>query len=162
MKDYKEFLDKVFEHIATAGLEVENLQLDHIAYCVASAEEYEQLKPKFEALGDEYHESVIGGRRIGKVKLYEPFTYKNYEIEAGELIEPKEGESIESRWEHIEFVTDEDYQDIVDKFPDIEWQTRSMERPIYSHLTAVFEDGLKVKFHHNTILECIQMEKDQQ
>ena len=80
------------------------------------------------------------------------------EIDA-EIIEPKEGEIHTSGWEHAEFVTTEEYNEIIKKHPNVQWETGSMNRLIYSHITAVLDKDLKVKFHHKTILECIKLER---
>lgn len=160
MKDYKEFLDTIFEKIKTAGLDVKGLKLDHIAFYTASNEEYDQIKPEFEKLGMFDHEAILSNRRVGVVKLSNLFVYEDYEIEAVELIEPRDGEKHSSGWEHAEFVTDEEYEDILRRYPNVKWETSSMDRPIYSHITIVLEKDLKVKFHHSSILECIKMEKN--
>jgi predicted metalloenzyme YecM len=162
MKDYKIFLDTIFENIKTAGLDVKGLKLDHVAYYTATKEEYDQIKPEFEKLGRFDHEAIIGNRRVGVIKLNHPFVYDSYKIEAAELIEPKEGEEHSSGWEHAEFVTDEEYEDILKRYPNVKWETSSMDRPIYSHVTAILDKDLKVKFHHNSILECIKLEKSQE
>jgi len=91
--------------------------------------------------------------------LDKPYTYKKYKIEAAEIIEPKEGEIHTSGWEHAEFVTTEEYNEIIKKHPNVQWETGSMNRLIYSHITAVLDKDLKVKFHHKTILECIKLER---
>lgn len=161
MKDYKEFLDRFFQKVEEAGINITGLQLDHIAYYTASREEYDELKPEFEALGNFDHEAIISNRRVGVITLYEPFVYKDYKIEAAELIEPKEGETHSSGWEHAEFVTDENYNEILAKYSNVKWETGSMNRPIYSHITAILDTDLKLKFHDKSILECIRIEREQ-
>jgi predicted metalloenzyme YecM len=161
MQDYHKFLDTIFEKVAEAGFDIKGLQLDHIAYYTASKEEYDNLKPEFEKLGKFDHEAIISNRRVGVIILDTPYSYKEYKIEAAELIEPKEGEVHSSGWEHAEFVTTKDYEDILKMYPNVQWETGSMNRPIYSHITAVLDKDLKVKFHHKTILECIKLERQQ-
>lgn len=161
MQDYKEFLDKLFQKIEEVGIDITGLPLDHIAYYTASEDEYNQVKPEFEALGDFSHEAIISNRRVGVIILDEPFLYKDYSIEAAELIEPKEGETHSSGWEHAEFVTSEDYTQIIAKYPNIKWETGSMNRPIYSHITAILDTDLKIKFHDRSIIESIKLERSQ-
>jgi predicted metalloenzyme YecM len=161
ISDYKVFLDKFFEKLEEGAFDVEGLKLDHIAYYTSSGEEYDQLKPEFEKLGNFVHEAIINDRRVGVIKLYEPITYKKYEIEAVELIEPRKDEVHASGWEHAEFVTAEDYNSILHKYHNVKWETGSMDRPIYSHVTAVLETDMKLKFHHRSILDCIALERKQ-
>ena len=161
MKDYIKFLDIIFEKIEKAGFDVKGLELDHIAYYTASREEYDQIKPEFEKLGKFDHEAIIGNRRVGVMALDEPFVYNGYEIEAAELIEPKEGEVHSSGWEHAEFITDKEYSNIIQKYPNVKWETGSMNRPSYPHITDILGRNLKVKFHHKSILECIELERNQ-
>lgn len=161
LKNYKKFLNKLFEKLEELEIDVSGLQLDHIAYYTETNKEYDDIKPDFESLGNFDHEAIISNRRVGVVELFEPLVYGEYKIDAIELIEPKEGEKHTSGWEHAEFVTDRDYNEILKDYPAVEWETGSIERPIYSHLTAILDKDLKVKFHHNSILECIAMEQNQ-
>jgi|GEM_PF-1126735 len=161
LEECKQFIDIFLTKVAAAGFDVAGLQPDHIAYYTATKEEYDDLKPEFEKLGKFEHEAIIRDRRVGVLKLTTPIIVNDYKIEALELIEPTVGEVAKSRWEHGEFVTQEPYESILQKHSELTWETGSMARPIYSHITAVLEDGIKVKFHHLSILENIELEKRQ-
>ena len=161
LDNYTSFLDRLFEKIDEEGFDVKDLQLDHIAYYTSSGEEYDELKPSFEKLGKFEHEAIVNKRRVGVIKLNEPITYKEYKIEAVELVEPKEGEIHSSGWEHVEFVTEEDYDTIIENHQGVDWEVGGKDRPSYSHITAIFDEHSKVKFHHRSILESIELEKSQ-
>lgn len=160
MKDYIKFLDIFFNKTKAFNFNLSNLKLDHIAYYTSSKEEYDKIKPEFEKLGNFYHEALIGDRRVGVSKLIKPIKRRNYEIEALELIEPKENEIHKSDWEHAEFVINENYKEFMDKYPNIEWETKSMDRPIYSHITVSLDKDTKIKFHNKSILECVELDKE--
>jgi len=149
---YKQFLDKLFATLNENNIEVSEYVLDHIAYYVSSSEEYDQLKLKFVNLGEEVKESVVGGRRVYIVKLNKPLLYKNYSIDGIELVEPKEGQIIESDFEHAEFVVS-NLKSILDKYPDINWDTGAMDRDEYPKVQYKFENGVGIKFHPEHIFD---------
>ncbi len=157
--DYTEFLDTLFLKLENTGFNVNGLQLDHIAYYTETKQEYDNLKPEFEKLGLFDHEAIISNRRVGVIKLHEPFMYRDYIIDAAELIEPKEGEVHPSGWEHAEFVISEDYYKFMEKHSGLTWDTGSIDRENYSHITVAFDKNLKVKFHDKSILQCIEIER---
>jgi predicted metalloenzyme YecM len=154
------FLKTFLEKVNKSGINVTDLQLDHIAYYTSSKEEYDKLKPEFSKIGDFDHEAIISNRRVGVVKLYDPIKYLKHSIEAFELIEPKYDEIKSSGWEHAEFVINEDFESFMKRYQNIKWETSSINRPIYSHITAILDDKTKVKFHHKSILECIDIERN--
>lgn len=157
--NYTQFLDSFFEQINNVGLDITGLPLDHIAYQASTKEDYEQHLPEFSKLGELVSEEIIGGRRVAVVKLNEPFTYKNYSISALELIEPKEGQQCESAFQHAEFVVSQPFEDYIEQYPDIDWDTSSMGRDEFSHLKLNFENGLTLKFLQRPILELFEEKK---
>lgn len=158
--NYTDFLDTLFLKLEKTGFNVKGLQLDHIAYYTQTKQEYDDLKPEFEKLGLFDHEAIISNRRVGVIKLHKPFIYKEYTIEAAELIEPKDGEVHASGWEHAEFVISENYYDFMKKHTDVTWDTGNINRPNYSHITVTLDKDLKVKFHDKSILQCIEIERN--
>ena len=55
------FLDTLFECLASSGLEVDDLQMDHICYRVEQLEEYVKVKDLINAHGMLLTESNING-----------------------------------------------------------------------------------------------------
>jgi predicted metalloenzyme YecM len=156
MNDYSSFLDSFFDEIAKAGIDISNLKLDHIAYQASTSQDYDQLKPNFIALGEEASEEMIGNRRVSVFQLHNPIKYKNHDIEAIELIEPREGQICESMWQHAEFVLTDSFESYMEKYPRIEWDTTSLSRPDFAHLKLNFENGLTLKFLREPILEMVK------
>ncbi len=157
--NYVPFLDSFFEQINGVGLDITGLPLDHIAYQASTKEDYEQHRPDFSKLGELVSEEIIGGRRVAVVKLDKPLIYQNYSISALELIEPKEGQQCESAFQHAEFVVNQPFEDYIEQYPDIKWDTSSMHRDEFSHLKLNFDNGLTLKFLEKPILELFEAKK---
>jgi predicted metalloenzyme YecM len=155
MQNPQPFLDSFFTQIHKVGLDISGLSLDHIAYQTSSAEDYEKWKHEFSTLGQEINEEIIGGRRVTVFKLHEPINYKSYRIQALELIEPRAGQKCESAFQHAEFVLEESFEDYMALYPEIAWDTSSMNRDEFAHLKLNFENGLTLKFLHHPILELV-------
>lgn len=80
------FLDRIFAGLASVGINVDSYMLDHVCYRVATEEEYESAKRKFEALGSRLLvENIISGRMIATYKLSKPYMYKGRAIDVVEL-----------------------------------------------------------------------------
>jgi hypothetical protein len=156
---YTRFLDSFFEEINKVGLDISGLPLDHIAYQASTNEDYDQHLPEFSKLGELASEEMIGGRRVAVVKLDEPLVYKGYSISALELIEPKEGQQCDSAFQHAEFVADQPFEDYIEQYPNIDWDTSSMHRDEFFHLKLNFDNGLTLKFLQRPILKLFEEKK---
>jgi len=152
MDDAAAFLDAFFKELTTYPIEVQNLQLDHIAYQSGTKENYEFLIPEFLNLGEQIREVMIKDRRVGVFRLYSPIKYNHYEIEAAELIEPVEGKRTNTGWEHAEFVLQESFESFMQKYPNLQWDISSIDRPKYAHLKLRLSENMQVKFHLHSIL----------
>lgn len=157
--EYSTFLDLFFEQIASIGLNITGLPLDHVAYQADCSEDYDVHLQEFSKLGELVSQEIIGGRRVAVVKLDEPFEYKHYVIPALELIEPKEGQVCVSAFQHAEFVIQKTFQEYIDTYPSIVWDTTSMNRNEFAHLKVNFENGLTLKFLQRPILALFEEKK---
>lgn len=155
MLDYQNFLDEFFKQIDLVGLDVIGLPLDHVAYQARTSDEYDQLKLDFRKISEGVHEAIIGNRRVGVFKLYQPFIYKNYTIEGLELLEPKQGQVCESGFQHAEFIANKPFEKYMEQYPNLNWDTSSMNRSEFSHLKFHFKNGLTLKFLKKPILELV-------
>jgi len=153
--NYIAFLNSFFEQLANVSLDISGLPLDHIAYQASSEEDYESKLPEFLKLGELVSEEIIGGRRVAVIRLDKPLSYKDYEIPALELIEPKDGQRCESDLQHAEFVVDKPFEKYIEQYPEINWDTNSMHRDEFSHLKLNFDNGLTLKFLQMPILELL-------
>lgn len=155
------FLDEFINKVAATGIDVSNLNLDHVAYQASSNEDYESKKPEFEKIANYTHEAIVNGRRVGVFGLENPIMYKGNKIVALELIEPTDGQVCNSDWEHAEYVLEEPYRDFMARYPNLDWNTSSIDRNAYSHLKLRLDEDTQLKFHLYDILETIQLEEAQ-
>lgn len=152
------FLNTFFNLLTSTQIDVSNLYLDHFAYQTNSASDYEKIKFEVLSIADEVSEKIIGDRRVSIFKLRTPFDYKGRVIPVIEIIEPKEGQICPSAFEHAEFVVDS-IPKFVQKYPDLDWDLSSANRPDFPHLKLKLSDAIQVKFHPQSILEIIEIEK---
>lgn len=157
--DALKYLDEFIQKVEGTGIDVSGLNLDHVAYQASSTEDYESKKPEFENIANYIHEAIVNGRRVGVFGLEKPLEYKGNKIVALELIEPTEGQVCESAWEHAEYVLNETYRDFMAKYPNLDWNTSSIERGSYSHLKLRLDENTQLKFHMHDILETIRLEE---
>jgi predicted metalloenzyme YecM len=151
-KDYKPFLDKLFQKLDELKVDVSDLKLDHIAYKATLGEEYDQMKLKFLEIADMDHEFEVGKWLVSTYKLKIPLIYKNYKIPAIELIAPKDGSKVKSGLEHVEFVLNESFDSLMKKYPNLDWDTSNVEREEYSMLKLKLGDDMQVKFPKESVL----------
>jgi len=153
LDNYQGFLDQVFSDIARTGIDVSRFELDHVAYTASSKDEYKELRRQALELGKLCGEDLVGGQRVGVIKLDNPLIYKDRRIPGFELIEPVEGLATQSRLDHIEFVVPEGNEQLMREYPQALWNVSSLKRPEYPHLKV---DGLNVKFHELDIFDTIK------
>ena len=159
MQNISSFLDSFFEQIAQAELDIAGLILDHVAYQANSSQDYEMFLSEFSQLGELVSEEIIGDRRVAVFKLFKPIQYQHYSIPALELVEPKAGQVCESAFQHAELVTDKSFDDLIIEYPQIDWDTSSMNRAEFPHLKLNFENGMTLKFINVPILEVVTKTK---
>ncbi len=155
LDNYKEFLDKLTNDIIDKGVDVSKYNLDHFGYQCSSNEDYDKLKPEFEKIGKLVDEAVVGGRRVGIFKLDNPLVYKNWNIDAVELVAPKEGQVCPSALEHAEFVIDTDFDTFVKKYPNLQWDTSKVNQPTFPMVTLKLSGATQVKFHYKPVLDIV-------
>ena len=153
MQDYTKFLDTFFEEINKAGIDISGLTLDHIAHQASSSEDYDKVREEFSKLGAMVSEEVVGGRRVCVFDLHSPLKYKDYTIQALELVEPKPDQVFESAFQHAELIYEGSFEGLIQKYPNIDWDKTSMNRDEFAHLKLNFDNGLTLKFLHAPILE---------
>lgn len=147
------FLDRFFKRLKIFKIDIDTMQLDHIAYQASTPDEYNILMPEFLKAGELIREVIIKDRRVAVFKFFRQVNYREYSIEAAELIEPVADTQPESGWEHAEFVLKESFESFITKHPNIPWDTSSMDRLKFAHLKLRLADNMQVKFHLHSILE---------
>lgn len=155
LDNYKYFLDKLLQDIEVKGMDVSKYDLDHFGYQCSSNEDYNKLKPELENIAQLISENIVGGRRVGIFKLNEPVEYKNWKIQAVELVAPKEGQECPSALEHAEFVIDTDFDSFVKKYPNLNWDLTAINQPTFPMVKLKLSDHTQVKFHLQPVLEIV-------
>lgn len=136
-------------------INVSNLELDHYAYQTSSAEDYSQMKANPIKGATFFHEGIVDNRRVGMFKFTEPIEILDYKISGYEIIEPKEGQITENRFDHVEFVTDRSLHDFVAAYPEINWDLKAIDRDEFAKVALRFENGISIKFHTKNVFEEI-------
>lgn len=150
---YRSFLDKLFTEIEARGIDITGFQLDHLAYRTESEPVFTGLKPKFAKFGRLVHEGQISGNTVCIYKLHQPLSYRDQNIPAVELIGPHETINYPTGFEHAEFIIEESFEDLIDKYPSINWDKSALVRPVCPMLKLALGKFLQVKFIHEPILE---------
>jgi predicted metalloenzyme YecM len=152
------FLEDLFSKITDIELKVDNYELDHICYRVQSVPEYKMKKEELTNFGELLIESMVNGRLISTFKLHEPIVYKNRKIFLIELPSPKPMHSYPSGLEHVEFVTKDPLQKIVDRYPQYSFEVFGIHKKINADITLKLGEYC-IRFHNHSLEEVIKLEK---
>lgn len=159
IQDITNFIDTFLEKVTKLGIDYSKYNIDHVAYQASSTEDFVKVKEDFNIISTLKHEAVLAERRVAVFELTNPIEYKNNKITALEVIESKPGQVCESGWEHAEFVINESFEELMAKYPTLEWDTSSANRSIYAHLKLRLDPKTQLKFHRMDILETIKLDK---
>jgi predicted metalloenzyme YecM len=160
VNDLTKFLDKFTSRVGESNIDVSNYNMDHVAYLASSANDYEEVRDELLSEGSLVHEPIIGGRRVGMIKLNKPIAYKGNNIIALEIVENKPEQVCKSGWEHAEYVVNESFDELMSKYPNLDWDRSSADRDIWAHLKLKLSDSIQLKFHKMNILETIELDKN--
>lgn len=159
LDDYQVFLDKIISKVGFLGIDVSTFNLDHLGYQASSDEDYYKNLPEALSLGKKVHENLVGGRLVSIFKLNTPIEYRNYHIEALELIAPKKDQIVESHLDHVEFVIDKSFEEFMNEYPSVNWDTSAVDQPTFPMLKVQLGEGLIVKFHYEPVLKIVEKEE---
>ena len=154
------FLEKVFSRINEQNIDLKSWTIDHICYRTSSIKNYEESKVYFSTIGELLIESDINGRPIASFKLYSPINFRHYSIPVVEVPAPKRGKETPEGFEHIEFVIDEDFDQIIKQYPQCNFDTKGLSKELNPELEIEFKD-CAIKLHHQSLEQVIDIEKSQ-
>ena len=155
-----DFLTDLFGRIDDIELDVEPYFMDHICYRVDSEENYITKREELKHHGELLIESMVNGRLISTFKLHKPIEFKNRKVELLELPAPKPGHSYPAGLEHVEFVTKDPLQKIVDKYPQYAFEVFGIHKKINADITLKLGNYC-IRFHNQTLEDVIKQEKMQ-
>lgn len=154
------FLNELFGMLADIELNVEKYEMDHLCYRVATEEEYAEKKQALSLHGELLIESIVNGRPISTFKLHDPIVYKNRKVYLLELPAPKAKHTYKSGLEHVEFVTKEPLQKIIDRYPQYSFEAFGIHKKINADITLKLGEYC-IRFHNQSLEEVIKLEKKQ-
>jgi len=154
------FLDNLFKDLKDTQIDVEKFELDHICYRVETLERYNELKKLMLEISSLLSETLISDRPISTFKLFEPISYLDRDIWLIEIPAPKEGAFYIEGFEHAEFVIDQQIEHFMTLYPNIEFNTKSITKPLNPEVGVKMEKS-NVKFHELS-LEMVCEIEDQQ
>ena len=154
--NYQQFLEQIIKAIMECGINVSNLEMDHIGYQASSNEDYDDLIPQFGEIGEMVSETVVGRRRVGIFKLIPQLKFKGYIISAIELIAPKDGQVCPSALEHVEFVINEEIGTFMQKYPAVNWDASAINQKDFPMIKLRLTEHAQVKFHKTNVLEIVE------
>lgn len=151
------FLDQIFSELKEVEIIFSNEEIDHLCYRTSSEENYQEMKAVFLKLGTCLVESEINGRMIATYKLNSPIKYKKFVIPLVEVPAPKSSRPTEEGWEHFEVVTDLSFEEIMKRYPNVEFDTSGANKINNPELRVKLKSG-SIKFHHQSLEKVIELE----
>jgi predicted metalloenzyme YecM len=161
LPDPTPFLQHLFAALHADGLEVEDMELDHLCYRVATAERYATCKELIAQQGTLLAESLIAGRPIATYRLHQGFRFRERIIDVVELPSPKPGSTYPEGYEHAEFVVDEDLLVFTQRYPKLAWELDDLYKPTNADVHLRYP-GFSVKFHRQRLSDVIATEQRDQ
>lgn len=149
------FVERLLQALQADGVRVEERELDHLCYRVATEARYQELRSVLMEQGELLSESLIGGRPIAAFRLTEPWIIGDRRIAVVELPSPKAGSPYVEGWEHAEFVVDEDLLAFTQRHPHLTWDLSDLHKPINADVRLRYE-GFSVKFHRHALAYVIE------
>ena len=153
------FLDNLFLRLAELGVEISKYKMDHVGYQCSSDADYDKCKESFLNLGELIDENIVGDRRVGLFKLNKPIDYRNYRINAIEVIAPKKGQVCPSALEHAEFVLDEKFNEFMARYPSTKWDTSAVDHPMFPMVKLRLGEHIQAKFHYEHVFDISDRKK---
>ncbi|HVM90767.1 MAG TPA: VOC family protein [Verrucomicrobiae bacterium] len=161
-KPLEEFLTRLFHLLDEAGVDVSNLEMDHVCYRVETLERYLALAHAWRLYAVDVHESPVNGRPISVFVLRRPLRRAGRAISVIELPAPKEGVSFREGWEHAEFVIEGPtfnhfiarHRHLAERF-----DRKSVNKSLNPELGLKLDHGIQAKFHFLPLAKVIELER---
>jgi predicted metalloenzyme YecM len=153
--NYQDFLGRAFAHLKESGIDVNEYEMTHLCYRVATQEEYENKKKELAEVGYLVSEIFADGRPYSVFKLNTPVTYLGRELSLIALPAPKADNSYESGLQHVAFLTEKPLQSMIDQYPSLKFDTQEQKRDVLPELKLRYDD-LVVKFQHDSFEDLAQ------
>ncbi|NCN26868.1 VOC family protein [bacterium] len=158
LKDAPDFIESVCKEALGLGLDVYTLEIDHFCLRVSSDEEYKIYTQQLSTRGTLLSEALINGRPISTFKLHKAIKTLDKEIFCIEVPFPKENSPYPLGLEHIECVTPTPLAEFISQFPNLNFDTRAMNKNLNPEVALKLPSGNSVKFHNQSLEKVIEIE----
>jgi len=155
----KLFLKDVMDELKALQMDCSTYIIDHICYRVSEQSRYQYLKTDLSRVGELLAESLVGGRPIATFKLYQPIVFERFAIDCLELPSPKKDSFYEEGYEHLEMVIHQSFQEFMNLYPHLRFDTSGMHKSINPDLRLGLKSGKSLKFHHQSLEKVIEIER---
>lgn len=155
------FLQHLFAALHADGVDVEDMELDHLCYRVATVVRYSTCMDLFAQHGTLLAESLIAGRPIATYRLHQGFRFRERIIDMVELPSPKPGSTYPEGYEHAEFVVEEDLLVFTQRYPKLAWELDDLRKTTNPDVRLLYP-GFSVKFHRQRLSDVIATEQRDQ
>lgn len=146
LNSFSTFLESILGKLKEKNFDYSEFKIDHLGYQASCKKDYHKCLEEIGNVSQLLKESQVGGRSVAVLKLNKPLQYNKDKIYIIEIVEPKAGQETPSFWQHIELVSNNTLEEIVQKYPDLDWEKKAMKRDIFPMLILKLNGGLSVKF----------------
>lgn len=154
--NYPEFIERIYNKLIELGIDANEIKIDHIGYQASSHDDYDNKISEVKTSSTQVSENIVGGRRVSVFTIDTPLKYEDQEFSVFEIFEPREGQDVNSDWEHVEFLVDGTLEDFISKYPTISFDTSVMNRDEFPMLILHLGDGYRAKFPRKGVLEEVE------
>lgn len=151
LQTYPEFLDEFYSQLQNAGIAKAEFTLDHIAYRAGNENDYTNIAAEFTDEGFEMiSEKMVGTIKVGIFFKEEGLDYQDQNFQAIELLLYADKDT--SGWDHAELISDMTLEEVMEKYPDLEWETKNKDREDFPMLKLLLSDTIQAKFPRRSVL----------
>ena len=156
--DYAEFYAMQYERLLKLGIDIDGLEVGHLAFRTETLDEYLKVRQELESFSSANVENVWNGRPISKLLLQEPLELSQIATTSLiELIPPVHQSVYKMGLEHFGIVIGETFTDFgeqhADKF------TGQQDQGDYNQPYFItFPDQTNVKFHQHSLRQVVILE----
>ncbi|CAM3845635.1 hypothetical protein VA7868_04068 [Vibrio aerogenes CECT 7868] len=178
--DIPGFMNQIFQLCALLELDLTAYEMDHIAMRLNDIDQARAAHQAWKKRGLVISESLIHGRPIIVIELFQPVNLGHWQTGYLELPYPVEGKSYPVEgWEHVEFVipskassAEDFYAELCQKFPQIEENTGKHQIKVklsspqgederLANPTVAFKwKNVCVKLHPHSLKDVISSERN--
>lgn len=158
LQQVPQFVEDLLGDLAAVGVNVTQLDIDHVCFRVGTPEEYAHYRTEFGRVGRLLTEANVNGRPIATFKLHAPLVAGHRTIPLVELPAPKPGRAYATGLEHCEFVHPTPLLDLKTRHPHLTWDDGGMKKAHNPELALKLASGRVAKFHPTSLELVIEEE----